>query len=48
VSLAVNPVIATVQEQGIVSPVQPGKATIIITYDGLRIQVPVLVREPER
>jgi hypothetical protein len=43
-----NPQIATVQEQGIVSPVQPGKANITITYDRLRIEVPVLVRDPER
>jgi len=43
-----NPQIATVQEQGIVSPVQPGRATITITYDTLTITAPVRVREPER
>jgi hypothetical protein len=43
-----NPRIATVQEQGIVSPVQPGRAIITVTYDGLKTEVPVRVREPER
>ncbi len=43
-----NPQIATVQEQGIVSPVQPGRATISITYDGLTVVVPVRVRGSER
>jgi hypothetical protein len=38
------PGIATVQAQGVVTPVTPGSAKITITYGDLKIEVPVLVR----
>jgi Bacterial Ig-like domain (group 2) len=38
------PGIATVQAQGIVTPVKPGSAKITITYDDLKLEVPVRVQ----
>ncbi len=40
-----DPEIATVDAQGIVSPVAPGKTRITITYDNLRKVIPVIVRQ---
>jgi hypothetical protein len=37
------PGVATVQAQGIVTPVGPGSGTITITYDNLKIEVPLRV-----
>lgn len=42
------PGVATVQAQGIVTPVAPGTGTITITYGNLKLEVPVRVRASER
>ncbi len=39
------PDVATVQEQGIVTPLAPGTGKITITYGNLKLEVPVQVRE---
>lgn len=42
------PNVATVQAQGIVTPVAPGTGKITITYGNLKLEVPVKVRESRR
>ncbi len=43
-----DPAVATVDPQGIVTPVAPGSGKITIIYGNLKLDVPVIVRESQR
>jgi hypothetical protein len=42
------PAVATVQTQGIVTPIAPGSARVIVTYGELEVEVPVMVTGNKR